>query len=102
MEVGDIWDGLENHKLVTEEAGGPEQSRRRLQRAYTRSHHAKASALPQLGLIFPATCVCLRSPKKKRKNYDYKARKQNPKIMPKTKYATKSEENKRKVYAMGK
>lgn len=34
-----MWELLEDHKLMTEEACGPKQPRRSLQRAYARSHH---------------------------------------------------------------
>lgn len=34
-----MWELLEDHKLMTEEARGPKQPRRSLQRAYARSHH---------------------------------------------------------------
>lgn len=45
---------LKNHYLVTEEAGAPKQPSRRVQRAYTKSHHSPTN-LAQLGGIFRTT-----------------------------------------------
>lgn len=54
---------LEEHELVTEEAGRPQQPRRRLQRTYAKPHHATPSQntsqlLKSLSLPLPLCFVC--------------------------------------------
>ncbi|GMN42490.1 hypothetical protein TIFTF001_011706 [Ficus carica] len=55
------------HELVTEETSAPQQPRRRLQRAYTKSHHT-TTVSTQLRHRVPATFTFAGDQKKKKKS----------------------------------